>query len=519
MQFNYPITTTILNKLEPVYQRFEWVVLGLLTVILLIPKFQLISVGGTYVNVRIEDFLVAGVYLVWFFGLVAGRYSLQWVFNHRILILYLVYGLVITLLGIYLFRTVQEPHLGIIHWARRVEYFGMYFVAATVCKKENLHKYLYLLLGVGVLTWIYGLLQWQDLVPGVHTLSKSGELGTFSDLGYVISTFAAHYDYGGFLILMVMLSVWGYFSHQVWWKRTLFVILAIGFWWMSRLVYGRAAYLGMLVGLIVVLMIKMSGWVILPLWEVFQTFDRYFGGKFSRYTYNFKFNIIPEIPAPVPPPTAVVTSPTPAPIGFGDLVGKVLDPSNSSVNTETPGQVGSSIGSTTALAKQWLDDMVSFLSTKLRAWFGRLDIDLDPSANIRLVEWQDALARVGYHFLWGGGYYTNGLGTDNDYVRKIVEVGIIGLAMFLLIIRDFLRITWRSYTSLSIPHLRYFHLAMIGFIIGLLVEAIFIDIFEASKIAFLFWYLMGLVALFEVQTTETQSSNVKGQNQNLNLET
>ena len=506
MEYNLPITTNIANKFESLYRHFDWIALALLSFILLIPKFPLFPVGGTYINIRVEDFVVAVVYLLWLFGWLAGRFSINRVFNRRVLIFFLVYGLVITALGVWVFGTVGDPYkLGFVHWARRVEYIGMYFIVATVARKANLHKYLYTLLIVGTITWVYGFLQWQDLAVGVHTLSKSGQIGTFSDLGYVISTFAAHYDFGAFLILMIMLAIWGYYSHTKWWKKILFVLLALAFWWMSRLVYGRAAYLGLLVGLMVVLAIKMSGWILLPVWEVLQTFDRYLGGRFSRYTYNFKFNILPEAPAPPPVPTPAIDTVASAPArrGFGGLVERLTGPSPTPAGVSP--ESGASVVTKESWIRVWLDQHVSAGSTWLRTWVGRLDVELDPSANIRLVEWQDALARVGYHFLWGGGYYTNGGptnnvgGTDNDFVRHIVEVGVIGLAIFLLLIWDFVRVAWRSYRSLAVPHLRYFHLAMIGFIVGLLVEAMFIDIFESSKIAFLFWYLMGLVSLFAEQ--------------------
>ena len=201
------------QPINRLFIHFDYLLLGLVAFLLLFPKFPLISVRGTYVNVRIEDFIVAAVYAFWLAGLLSGRFSLKKVSNFKTIIFYLAYGLGITLLGIFVFKTVNPWHLGILHWLRRVEYLGMYLVAATVLKKKNLKEYLYVLLIVGVLAWIYGVLQWKDILPGVHTLSKSGQLGTYQELGYVISTFAAHYDFGAFLILMSLLSWWGYFSH------------------------------------------------------------------------------------------------------------------------------------------------------------------------------------------------------------------------------------------------------------------------------------------------------------------
>jgi hypothetical protein len=491
------LASFISNRLTKVYNHFDWVAFGLLAIIILLPKMPLISINGTYVNVRIEDFLVVIIYGLWVIGWIAGRYSLPKVFNRKAVIGFLIYGFIITALGILVFQTVKSPHLGALHWIRRVEYMGMYFIVATVAKKENLAKYIYSILGMGVLTWIYGFLQWQDIVVAFHTLNKSGVAGTYTEIGYVISSFGAHYDFGAFLILMMMFSVWGYYTHTKWWKRILFVLLALAFWWMSRLAYARAAYLGMFVGLVVVFAIRFSGWILLPLYEILQTFDRYFGGRFSRYKYDLKFDIVPAIPTSPPEPVVLPTStlvgdylPVPSAV-YPSLSGTPAPLYNVTPPPPTPTP-------TPYWLTRWLDTNVNTLSEKIKGSFGMLDINLDPSANVRLIEWQDGIARVGYHFLWGGGYYTYGLGADNDYLRHMIEVGVIGLSVFLLIIWDFVRLSWRSYHQTIAPSHKYFHLAIIGFITGLLIEAIFIDIFEASKIAFLFWYLMGLVSLFSL---------------------
>lgn len=479
---------TITTRLGRLYNNFDVVVFCLLAFILLVPKFQLISVGGTYVNIRIEDFLVGIVYLLWLIAIIARRFSLQSVFHIRALLLFLIYGAFITFMGIFAFDTVENPNLGLLHWLRRVEYFGMYFIAASVLKPERIEKYCYGLLGVGVTTWIYGIFQYNDILPGVHTLSQSGNLGTYSEIGYLISTFAAHYDFGAFLILMVMLSVWGYFSHDAWSKKIGFIVLALAFWWMSRIVYGRAAYLGMLVGLIFVFGVKFSGWILLPIYEVFKTFDRYFGGKFSRYSYDLEFSWT----KPKPLPTGAPPSPTPTPEFVSNLtprIGEELIPNPTSRFPNAQRSI-SKEGATS-----FLDNMVNSLSVKLKSLTGSFDLKLDPSANIRLQEWQDAIAKVGYHYWWGGGYYTAGLGTDNDYLRALVEVGVIGLAVFLLILFDFFKIAWQLFRHVVDSKEKHFYLAFMGFLIGLMVEAIFIDIFEASKIAFLFWFTCGMVSV------------------------
>lgn len=472
--------TSIDLIIQPVFKRMDVVVLTLIVVILMLPKFQLIPIAGTYVNIRFEDFLVAGVYGIWLIGVFSGRYKPFQVIKSKSLLTFIIYGFFITLLGILIFETIDAPHLGILHWARHLEYMLMYVVAATTLNPKALKQYIYVILIVGILTWVYGFLQWQDILPSVHTLSKSGELGTYSEIGYVISTFAAHYDFGAFLMICVIFSIWGYFTHKGW-DRVWFVVLALLFWWMSRLVYGRAAYLGLLGTAIFMLGVKISPLVLAPIYELVMTFLRYFSGQFSIYSYKFTLAVLPEPKEP----SSIVSKPTPTPKPATSGVDEV-------VTQFVPQQLS------------WLDEQIMKIAPAIQNIFNRLDINLDPSANIRLRIWREKIEHVGYNIYWGGGYYAGGLGADGNYVRMLVEVGVLGMAWFLLILRDFITLAWKLYRSHASEYEKMFGLSIVALIIGMLINAVFIDIFSASKIAFLFWFLMGLfAAVHRSQSTTT----------------
>lgn len=471
------------NKL---FDHLDLLLLPVLALILLLPKFPLFGVEGTYVNVRLEDFVVGALFFVWGIGVLLKKYDLTRVFAWKPILGFLVYGFVITLLGIHLFKTVETPHLGLIHFIRRVEYILMYFVAGTVLKKEKLRDYVYFLLCVAAFTIIYGYLQWKDILPGVQTLSQAGKIGTYSDLNFVISTFAAHYDFGAFLMLMMPITLAAFFSNKNWFKKGLFLILAFAIWWMAKLVYARAAYLSLIAATTLFLVLKKNLFALLPIYEVFQIFDRYFGGRFSKYTYQFSFKIMPQ-----PAQKAAVVEPSPTPALVKKMVKKVIEGKEIEVIEEVR-VIPSATGGASTFGQK-IDSWVNISSEKLHSIFGRINLNLDPSGNIRLQEWQDVLANTYYHFLWGGGYYSIGPGADNDYVRAIAEVGVIGLSIFLLILKDFAYVMWKNFRSAQDVFIKNFNLAMLCGLVGLLINAFFIDIFEASKIAFLFWFLMGLV--------------------------
>ena len=81
-----------------------------------------------------------------------------------------------------------------------------------------------------------------------------------------------------------------------------------------------------------------------------------------------------------------------------------------------------------------------------------------------------------------------GLAVDNDYLRVLAETGILGMAAFGLVFIRLLK-SW-------IPSKSPFVWAMICVTGGLLLNAVFIDIFEASKIATIFWLIAGVTQKF-----------------------
>jgi hypothetical protein len=118
----------------------------------------------------------------------------------------------------------------------------------------------------------------------------------------------------------------------------------------------------------------------------------------------------------------------------------------------------------------------------------------DVSIAIRInVEWPRAIRAFLKDPLLGTGYSSIDLATDNDFLRMLGETGLIGLFSFGLI---FLRIgkvftgafpLTKKLTGIELV----FFVGMLGAIVGTMVTAFFIDIFEASKFAIIFWLLMG----------------------------
>jgi hypothetical protein len=107
-------------------------------------------------------------------------------------------------------------------------------------------------------------------------------------------------------------------------------------------------------------------------------------------------------------------------------------------------------------------------------------------------EWPHAMEAFMRNVLFGSGYGSISLAIDNNYYRILGEVGALGAAAFLLIF-----VTTGIYIYKMLPHVdsrltKSFVIGYVAGIIGLALNAAFIDVFEASKVAFVLWLLTGV---------------------------
>src|SRR5438270_466311 len=104
-----------MQKLQSIFEKsLFWVLLLLLVFIPLYPKFPLVNVKGTFVAIRLEDFLIALVLSVWgIFMILTGKYKdlIKDKLNQTILVFFFV-GFVSTFSASFLTHTVS-PHLAL----------------------------------------------------------------------------------------------------------------------------------------------------------------------------------------------------------------------------------------------------------------------------------------------------------------------------------------------------------------------------------------------------------------------
>ncbi len=120
----------------------------------------------------------------------------------------------------------------------------------------------------------------------------------------------------------------------------------------------------------------------------------------------------------------------------------------------------------------------------------------DRSTSIRLaIEWPRAIRALLKNPLLGGGYSSITLATDNDYLRALGEVGILGITALLLVLANIVKVVVEGIRHRSqYDGIEYAYIAgFAGALVGVLTNAVFIDIFEASKFAIIFWLMVGFV--------------------------
>jgi len=434
----------------------KYLIAATILVIPLYQKFPFMRVKGTFVAIRLEDFLIAALALVTFFLIIPRFKDFLRDEINRAIVLFLVVGLISLLSGIFLIDTVV-PSVGLLHWLRRIEYFIPFFAGALAISinKRNLELYLKLIVIVVAIAFIYGFGQkhfsWPIIITQNLEYSKGIAL-SYVPGSHINSTFAGHYDLATFLVLVLPIIISAAFLLKG--VSTKIVLLITGFCglWLLVNAVSRISILSYLVScsLALFLIRKYKAIVFVGAASLvimlFLGLSTNLGARYTRLIevtkekiFNVNYVLLQEVFAQetsLPKKLQVTLTPTPTPV-FEDR-----------------------------------------------------------SASIRLnVEWPRALRALSKNPLLGTGYSSITLATDNDYLRLLGETGLLGFLAFFLIWTKIGTLLIRAlplkknYKGLELVFLA----GLLGALPGIFLNAFFIDVFEASKLATIFWLLTGMM--------------------------
>ena len=113
------------------------------------------------------------------------------------------------------------------------------------------------------------------------------------------------------------------------------------------------------------------------------------------------------------------------------------------------------------------------------------------SGAIRLnYEWPLAIRAFMKNPFLGTGYSSLGLATDNDFLRSLGETGVLGSLAFFFLITRIVRDFWKGYQDKD-QFTKILSAGMLIMVFCFVTNGLVIDVFEASKIATLFWLISG----------------------------
>ena len=143
-------------------------------------------------------------------------------------------------------------------------------------------------------------------------------------------------------------------------------------------------------------------------------------------------------------------------------------------------------------------DFDNYLNTG--SWFTSevcYDVGTDASFNLRFNHWAQLLDGFFRHPLFGLGPSITTEAADGNYIRILVESGVVGIVLWILLLIQI----FKSLTKNN--QLNYF--AKLSFY-SVLIGAIFIDLFEASRIMPLFWLIIGWVVSYNEKNKKCDNS-------------
>lgn len=460
----------------------------------LYPKLPLRMVNYTYIAVRIEDVFIAFLFIVYFIQLIRKKVTI----NKKFLFLFALYWGAVFLsafFNIFVTKIIYIKHLGLLHAARRIEYMGIFLIVLSIVKtKKRLFRYISLILFSLLIVNVYALGQKFIGWPAVQTMNPEyakGYLLFLTPEARVSSTFAGHYDLAAYLVfLMPILLGYYFFRKNLYYFFLAILSILILVFTASRISYG--AYIISTFPLLLFLK-KPKHFVILLLITIVLTLtSKNLTSRFSR-TFQVKQIFVNQNTGQVVVPQHMTTKEVPAGSFYFGINKQIPTDQRAQqllLDDTIREQVRSAARSKgEKISKNEEDLRIASIASRLRP-INTVVSDISFATRLQ-VEWPRAIQAFLQNPILGTGPSSITEATDNDYLRSIGEVGALGTGLFILIFFTIIKIVWVSIPSLP-ENEKPVYLGFLFGLLGLLFNAGYIDVFEASKVAFQFWLMAGL---------------------------
>jgi hypothetical protein len=506
----------------------------------LYPKFPLIDIENTYISIRMEDFLTVIMTLALFVQVIRKKVSIP----KNYLFLFGIFWTTVFISyiwGAFIAKSIEFPKIGFLHFGRRVQYmmpffisFGVITVALRNKSFHNTHifpKFLNTISWVTLIVCLYAIGQKSSAAfqpirdffenmystasapiiknvayfffrffdfPAVQTMNSEFAKGFLLNLtpeSRVSSTFAGHYDLAAYLVFLLPIVASLVIVNR---SRVLNVITYILGILTLILTASRASF-GAFAFSIGLYFIYTRKWRFLLL-TVFVTAAMMFLNRdmTDRFKDMFqKKRVFQNVQTgaliidqdisnlELPAGTQFISEGSATKVHENEEDKAKLKDQLIKKEVEEARKGG------IVLSNEDASKLVDEKYKALQSFVAKDVIAGDTSLATRTqVEWPRAVRSFLKNPLFGTGVGSITESTDGDYFRLIGEVGLAGTFTFLYIIIYFMKTVFLA----AKKHHRFYMigLAYIAGILALLSNAVLIDVFEASKVAFIFWTLSGI---------------------------
>jgi len=515
--------------------------LFLLAFIPLYPKLPLVNIRHVWVYVRVEDFIVLFVLLCWGLLVARNKLTLKTPLTVPILIFWIIGGIA-TIHGILLiFPGLMNvfPNVAFLSFLRRIEYMSLFFISYCGMKDKRFLSYFIVVLTVTLFLIIgYGIGQKYLGFPAFLTMNEEFAKGIalqLSPLSRVSSTFGGHYDLAAYLVLVIPIMVSLVFGYRNWLVKAIFIAAAVSGLFVLFMTVSRISFFALLISLGLVLLFQKKKLVLfsfpiiaiaiilllsfLPslsarfrstikeidvlldaktgniIGHVKEVPNTYFDKKIVKQQFSQNITNLDSFASP----SAALAIP------YTYLPEKVM------LLVEPNAPTGEDLPQGTGYINLPLSPIIKRLGNfyyerKSNPKTGLVEVftingdylikkvlTYDLSFTTRFQgEWPHAIAAFKRNVLLGSGYGSVSLAVDNSYLRMLAEVGALGFVSFLaifIIIGIYIR---KALPNIESRPVKSFIFGFIAGVVGLAINALFIDVFEASKIAFTLWLLTGV---------------------------
>ncbi|MFA6361764.1 MAG: hypothetical protein WCX33_03080 [Candidatus Shapirobacteria bacterium] len=433
----------------------------------LYPKFPLFNVSGTYVAIRLDDIIIALSVLIYFIYQIRHRFPILQTKITKLFIVYFV-AISISFINAFLIYQTDSTNILLLHLFRRFEYISLFFVTIQSVRTIKDFKFAYIFLLIATFfVCIYGYGQKYFNFPVVSTMNSEFSKGQLLQMNIwtrVSSTFAGHYDLAAFLsVVLIIIIVVALINKNIFIK-----IISLIIWLPAYQIFtftaSRVSTFAFLGGVCITLfLLKKYLWIIpisgLVVFSIFNSKDLNQRLLATIPAFKNQNNVQKITPTPTIIPTLTPT------------ITAVITP----VKTITP--------TPTVVRHQETETYPPVDS----------DVGVARSGEIRFnAEWPRAINAFRKNIFVGTGLGSITLATDNDYLRSLGESGLLGFISFSAIFIFFVVKTIPVIFIKNKNNYQKISLIFFGGLLATLANAIFIDVFEASKTAYLFWIMMGL---------------------------